>query len=268
MAALSASSALAVARCTPRASSLSSFSPLRSLVKTPRFAFRVRADASGDAEPAVEIAPAAAGSAEAPPKKKIIRRVKKPEGESAADDLLAPGRSVVERGVTVEGVAKVDRGESTSTLTRALLTAAGDAAVLILFAYIGRATHVSAAIDWELIKTASPFLAGWFISAIIFNDYSVGKPLPGSPGEAAGSAVKTWALGVPLGVAFRSLIKGQPPQLPFLVVSIVMTAVFMLGWRAALAAALPGDGGEKSQLDRKGSVFELFELLTSLVRRW
>ncbi|CAI7885980.1 unnamed protein product, partial [Closterium sp. NIES-54] len=71
-----------------------------------------------------------------------------------------------------------------------------------------------------------------------------------------------------LGIAFRSLIKGQPPQLPFLAVAIVMTSLLMLGWRAALAAALPGDGGEKSKLDRKGSVFELLELLTSLVRRW
>ncbi|CAI7878155.1 unnamed protein product [Closterium sp. NIES-53] len=268
MAALSASSALAVSRLTSLPLAHSSFSPLRSAGKASRFTFRVRADASGgDAEPVVENA-SSAGSAEAPPKKKTIRRVKKPEGGSAADDLLAPGRSVEERGVTVEGVAKVDRGESSSTLARALLTAGGDAAVLILFAYIGRATHVSAAIDWELIKTAQPFLAGWFISAIIFGDYSVGRPLPATPGDAAKEAGKTWALGVPLGIAFRSLIKGQPPQLPFLAVAIVMTSLLMLGWRAALAAALPGDGGEKSKLDRKGSVFELLELLTSLVRRW
>ncbi|GJP43301.1 hypothetical protein CLOM_g2782 [Closterium sp. NIES-68] len=110
MTTLPASSALVAARFTSRPSPQASFSPLRSAGKTPRFTLRVRADASGDAEPVVENAPAAAGSAEAPPKKKIIRRVKKPEGESAADDLLAPGRSVAERGVTVEGVAKVDRG--------------------------------------------------------------------------------------------------------------------------------------------------------------
>ncbi|CAI5534424.1 unnamed protein product [Closterium sp. Naga37s-1] len=395
MAALSASSALTAARLASLPSAHSSFSPLRSSGTTPRFTFRVRADAAGgDAESAVENAPA-------PPKKKTIRRVKKPEGGSAADDLLAPGRSVEERGVTVEGVAKVDRGESSSTLARALLTAGGDAAVLILFAYIGRATHVSAAIDWELIKTAQPFLAGWCISAIIFGDYSVGRPLPATPGDAAKEAGKTWALGVPvsgvevlrgvlgaskgrrcqggrktwalgvlvsavgvlggvagalhvmtlprleaaakvagkiwalgvlvtrhrvpqshqgpappaavpsshhchdltshsrlegcphsgsalqspfsppplpllphsspppstqlqLGIAFRSLIKGQPPQLPFLAVAIVMTSLLMLGWRAALAAALPGDGGEKSKLDRKGSVFELLEVSSGL----
>ncbi|CAI6007923.1 unnamed protein product [Closterium sp. NIES-65] len=258
MAALSASSALTAARLASLPSAHSSFSPLRSSGTTPRFTFRVRADAAGgDAEPAVENAPA-------PPKKKTIRRVKKPEGGSAADDLLAPGRSVEERGVTVEGVAKVDRGESSSTLARALLTAGGDAAVLILFAYIGRATHVSAAIDWELIKTAQPFLAGWCISAIIFGNYSVGRPLPATPGDAAKEAGKTWALGVPLGIAFRSLIKGQPPQLPFLAVAIVMTSLLMLGWRAALAAALPGDGGEKSKLDRKGSVFELLEVSSGL----
>ncbi|CAI7894271.1 unnamed protein product, partial [Closterium sp. NIES-54] len=251
MAALSASSALAVSRLTFLPLGHSSFSPLRSAVKAPRFTFRVRADASGgDAEPVVENA-SSAGSAEAPPKKKTIRRVKKPEGGSAADDLLAPGRSVEERGVTVEGVAKVDRGESSSTLARALLTAGGDAAVLILFAYIGRATHVSAAIDWELIKTAQPFLAASSAArtALLspFSPPSLSPPSLLPPPQ------------LQLGIAFRSLIKGQPPQLPFLAVAIVMTSLLMLGWRAALAAALPGDGGEKSKLDRKGSVFELLE---------
>eukprot|EP00475_Leptophrys_vorax_P002996 TRINITY_DN11721_c0_g2_i1.p1 TRINITY_DN11721_c0_g2~~TRINITY_DN11721_c0_g2_i1.p1 ORF type:complete len:303 (+),score=21.60 TRINITY_DN11721_c0_g2_i1:58-909(+) len=243
-----------------------------------RVSLRVRAESSGDAEPAVETpsaatSPAAAttGSADeaaAPPKKKIIRRVKPAGAASAADDLLSAGRAVEQRGISMEGVAKVDRGEGQSLL-RVLATVGGDALVLIVFAYIGRATHVSAAVDWELIKTAQPFLAGWLISALLFGDYSTATAAPSSPGDAAKSAAKTWALGVPLGIAFRSLIKGQPPQVPFLAVSLVMTAIFMLGWRAALATAMPGDAeAKKAQLNKSGNVFELMELLTSLTRRW
>ena len=38
--------------------------------------------------------------------------------------------------------------------------AGGDVASLILFTWIDRASHISTAVDWELLKSADPFIAG------------------------------------------------------------------------------------------------------------
>ena len=49
------------------------------------------------------------------------------------------------------------------------MLAAGDAAVLILFTYIGRATHVSSAVDLDLLISAFPFVTGeWDIQLSLY----------------------------------------------------------------------------------------------------
>lgn len=93
-----------------------------------------------------------------------------------------------------------------------------------------------------------------------------------------------WALAAPLGLAFRAASKGYAPPVPFVIVSLVATAVFMIGWRTALAAATPdvvkaggagaGSGpaaaaaAAKQRKDKRGNPLEFISLLVSLTKRW
>lgn len=89
--------------------------------------------------------------------------------------------------------------------------------------------------------------AGWFTSGAVVGGYgSVAQG--GKVGPAALSAAKTWALGVPLGVAIRSIGRGYVPAMSFIGISLAVTGVLMVGWRTALAAVTPevraGGGGQ------------------------
>ena len=53
---------------------------------------------------------------------------------------------------------------------------------------------------------------------------------------AAGAAAKCWIVATPLGLVFRGLSKGYVPPTPFIIVSMVATAVLLVGWRSVLAA--------------------------------
>lgn len=61
----------------------------------------------------------------------------------------------------------------------------------------------------------------------------------GKVAPAALAAAKTWALGVPLGVAIRSIGRGYVPAMSFIGISLAVTGVLMVGWRTALAAVTP-----------------------------
>ncbi len=85
-------------------------------------------------------------------------------------------------------------------------------------------------------------LAGWFPAAFLLGSY--GKAAQGSSVPAAAAqAAKTWAAGIPVGLALRGLSKGYVPPTPFIIVTLVATAVLLVGWRSALAAKTPEVGG-------------------------
>lgn len=83
--------------------------------------------------------------------------------------------------------------------------------------------------------------AGWFSSAAFMGGFSSAAQGGNTP-AAATAAAKTWAFGVPLGLVLRSISKGYIPATAFLAVSMGVTAVLMIGWRAALAAVTPEVG--------------------------
>ena len=94
-------------------------------------------------------------------------------------------------------------------------------------------------------------------------------------GAAAAAAAKPWAAGIPAGLLLRTASRGYLPEPTFIAVSLAATGVFLVGWRAALAAATeeaPAAETPAEQLrgrkDRKGNVLEMFSMLTSLVKRW
>lgn len=220
------------------------------------------------------------GELEVPKKKKTIRRVKTPENLASKRTVEGAGpavndnlevRMVEDKRVTVEGVAKIDKNgglSEQSAILRTALLVGGDSLAILLFAWIGRATHVSAAVDIELLKTATPFLAGWFISAAVQGGYKAEVSSSTGAKDAALAAAKIWALGIPLGIAFRSVMKWQAPQVPFVIVSLVSTAALLVGWRAVLFPAIGRSGQGSGGGDRRGNPLEFFELLSSLIRRW
>lgn len=81
-------------------------------------------------------------------------------------------------------------------------------------------------------------LAGWFSAGALLGGFGPDAQ-GGRTGAAAAAAAKTWALGVPLGIALRSVARGYVPATSFMVVAMAATGVLMVGWRSALAAATP-----------------------------
>ena len=76
---------------------------------------------------------------------------------------------------------------------------------------------------------------GWFLTAPFVGAYS--KPAQdGYVGPAALAAAKGWTVGMPLGLVFRSVAKGYAPATSFIVVTMGVTGVLLIGWRSALAA--------------------------------
>ncbi|KAL6207970.1 hypothetical protein ACLB2K_018922 [Fragaria x ananassa] len=171
----------------------------------------------------------------------------------------------------LEGVIQFDRPSSSARIRKwgkVGLLAGGDVLALLTFAAIGRFSHGFPVFDFETLRTADPFIAGWFLSAYFLGGFGEdGRGTSGLPKAVAASA-KSWALGIPLGIGIRAYTAGHIPSLSFVLVSMGSTAVLLLGWRTLLYKFLPGDKGKKSDVYRRGSPFELFELLTSLVRRW
>ncbi|KAI4321080.1 hypothetical protein MLD38_034501 [Melastoma candidum] len=178
---------------------------------------------------------------------------------------------VGQQDVSLEGVIQFERPGQASRLKkwgRVALLAGGDVVALLIFAAIGRFSHGFAVLDLDTLRTADPFVAGWFLAAYFLGGY--GDEGRGEKGfsSAVISAIKSWALGVPLGLSIRALLTGHIPQYNFIIVSMGSTAVLLLGWRTLLSSILPYDKSKTNDDYRRGSPFELFELLTSLVRRW
>ena len=95
---------------------------------------------------------------------------------------------------------------------------AGDALALLLFAAIGRGNHGEGVFIADVFGTALPFMIGWFGAAPLagtFSDAARGTEV----GPAAAAAAKGWAVGVPAGLALRSIGKGRLPPKPFVSVS-------------------------------------------------
>ncbi|MBB3156348.1 hypothetical protein FHS07_000032 [Microbacterium proteolyticum] len=103
-----------------------------------------------------------------------------------------------------------------------------DAALVILFAGIGRATHegdVFGPFGTGLATTAWPFLVallvGWSITRAWRRPFAV-----------LHTGLPVWAVTVVLGMALRAL-SGQGVAVAFVVVATITLGLLLLGWRGA-----------------------------------
>lgn len=148
------------------------------------------------------------------------------------------------------------------------LLAGGDVFCLLLFSAIGRFSHGLPVLDAETFKTADPFIAGWLLSAYLLGGFGDDAKGRNGVGSAVITAAKSWAVGIPLGLAIRAVTSGHLPPTPFILVTMGSTGVLLTAWRALVSQLFSNQQKQQDDVYRRGSPFELFELLTSLVRRW
>jgi hypothetical protein len=207
----------------------------------------------------------------------VIRRKKSSPspGNSApvSEDIRTQLETVLveDERVNLEGVGRVDRESSSPNFDwgRAGILVAGDLVALITFAVIGRYSHGLTGLNWDVIQTADPFIAGWLLGSFFLGGYGPdGQGMNGVSG-AATAAIKSWAVGVPLGLIIRTIVTSHVPAQAFILVSLGSLFVLMVGWRIAYVYVFASDEkAAPTKVNRRGGVFEFFELLTSLVRRW
>ncbi|WP_336991237.1 DUF3054 domain-containing protein [Leucobacter sp. VD1] len=113
---------------------------------------------------------------------------------------------------------------------RAALALAVDAALVLLFAGIGRASHSRGGALLGLIETAWPFLVGLLL---VWGWGMVWR----EPVRPLRSGVPVWVGTVVLGMAMR-LLSGQGTAPAFIIVATVTLGAFLLGWRGIVTLVL------------------------------
>lgn len=112
---------------------------------------------------------------------------------------------------------------------RALALAACDGAAILTFTITGVASHRGALPSSALAEDALPLLGGWLAASVVFQLYSrcTWKAL-----------LLTWAVGISAGVLVRAAVLDrldEPRQLAFLLTTLILSLVFVLGARALVA---------------------------------
>ncbi len=100
-----------------------------------------------------------------------------------------------------------------------------DAALVILFAGLGRLSHAEGMSFLGLLGTAVPFLAGTLAGWAVLL-----WRRPARPASLTGGAI-VWLSTVVIGMIVRVLAGGST-AVTFILVSLVVTGLFLMGWRA------------------------------------
>jgi hypothetical protein len=108
-----------------------------------------------------------------------------------------------------------------------LLAAAVDTALVLVFVLIGRSSHDEGFSLLGSLDTAWPFFVGLAVGWIISRGWR-------APLSFRHTALPVWASTVVVGVALRAL-SGQGVAVSFVIVTLLVLAVLLLGWRALAA---------------------------------
>lgn len=116
----------------------------------------------------------------------------------------------------------------TAARRTALLAACADAALILVFAAIGRDAHQRGDIVIGVFSTAWPFLAGAALSWLVLRVWRA--PLALWP-----AGVGVWLGTVSIGMLLRA-VTGQTVVLPFVIVALLSLGLLLLGYRLLAAA--------------------------------
>lgn len=97
-----------------------------------------------------------------------------------------------------------------------------DVVLVAVFVLIGRASHREDQAGW--INTLWPFAAGLALGWVVARAWR-------SPRALVWTGITVWALTVGVGMLLRAA-SGQGVQLAFIIVTAIVLAAFLLGWRA------------------------------------
>ena len=104
-----------------------------------------------------------------------------------------------------------------------------DAMLVVLFAALGRQSHEHGLTPLGILQTAAPFLAALAVATLATRPRStISRIWP--------AGVVVWAVTVVLGLALR-VATGATAAVPFIIVTAVTLALFLLGRRAITALA-------------------------------
>ena len=120
-----------------------------------------------------------------------------------------------------------------------------DAGFVLLFALIGRASHVKGVTVLGVLETAWPFLVGlvvgWASARLLWRDW---------PREVT-QALPIWLVTVAAGLVLRVVSGGGGAPLSFVLVATVVLGAFLVGWRALAATLLFTTEGLRGRADRQ-----------------
>jgi hypothetical protein len=116
---------------------------------------------------------------------------------------------------------------SPAAIRNAALAAAFDVVLVFVFVVIGRRSHGERLTLLGTAETWWPFLVGLTVGWLVTRAWRrpLGVVVPGLP---------LWISTVVIGLLLR-LATGHTAQLPFVIVTIVVLAAFLVGWRALAA---------------------------------
>lgn len=117
------------------------------------------------------------------------------------------------------------------TAVAALVMFVLDAVLIVVFSTFGRGAHSEGLGAAQVWGTAWPFLVGLVVGWLTL---LVTRRNPGT----VGSGVAVWISSLVVGMVIRGIGDGRVPHWSFIIVAAVVTAVFLIGWRAIRAAVL------------------------------
>jgi hypothetical protein len=86
-----------------------------------------------------------------------------------------------------------------------------------------------------------------------------------SRGAVLPQLLLSWLVSVGAGLSLRGALKGAVPPMPFIVVSLVSTLVFLSIWRVLFVSIF---GSTSDDEYRKAGAFEVFKMVRTLIKRW
>jgi len=117
------------------------------------------------------------------------------------------------------------------------LLVAGDVLAIVLFVVLGfRSHHIQVHYLANLIRVATPLLAGWFIVSVFTGAYRPTAVL----GEFMKRSALTWIGGILLGLLIRGLVLREGFIFTFMLVTLAVTGVLLLGWRLVYFLIISG----------------------------
>jgi hypothetical protein len=109
-----------------------------------------------------------------------------------------------------------------------LSVASSDAAAIVAFAALGRASHHESAYGPVLgtLLTATPFLIGWFAAAIALGAYT--STAIRQPRTALLQVTRAWLVGGLIGLGIRSLLERRIVPFSFILIALFVNLAFLL----------------------------------------